>query len=100
MEFNIQDYLRDMREEQQQDHRDLAERIESHTLALHGRVSSVNERVNKHETRLVVVENTRKTLLWLGTALITALLGFVGDMLINHLPHVAAAAVVKVGESK
>jgi hypothetical protein len=67
--------------------------------AMHARIEIVQGRVAKHDTRLVVVEGTRKTLLWLGTALITAMLGFIGDMLINHLPH-AAAAVIQVGDHK
>lgn len=99
MEFNIQDYLHDMRAEQQRDHRDLSSKIEGISAAMHARISSVNDHVIRHETRLVVVENTRRTLLWLGTALITALLAFVGDLVINHLPH-AAAAVISVGDAK
>lgn len=99
MEFNIQDYLRDMREEQQQDHHDLSEKIDGIASAMHARIEIVQGRVAKHDTRLVVVEGTRRTLLWLGTALITAMLGFAGDMLINHLPH-AAAAAIQVGDHK
>lgn len=99
MEFNIQDYLRDMREEQQQDHKDLSAKIDDVTSAMFTRIDVVDRRVSRHETRIVVVENTRKSLRWLGAALISALLALAGDLILNHLPH-AAAAVVNVGEHK
>lgn len=72
MDFNIQDYLRDMREEQQRDHAELASKLDS-----------VVENVGKHETRLVLVENTRRNLRWLTTALVTALLAVIGDLIVH-----------------
>ncbi len=99
MEFNIQDYLRDMREEQQQDHKDLSAKVDEMATAFFGRVELVDRRVSRHETRLVVVENTRRSLRWLGAALIGAVLTLAGDIILEHLPH-AAAAVINVGEHK
>lgn len=80
--FNLQYFLQDMRREQREDHE-----------ALSKKVDNVLDTVNNHETRITTVENTRKTLLWLGAALITALLTFVGDMIVNHVGSAATAVV-------
>lgn len=84
MEWDLQTYLRDMRQEQQEDH-----------LRLSVKIDSVVTVLNKHDKRIATVENTRKTMLWLGSSLIVAVIGFIVDMLVNHLQaHVAAASIV------
>jgi hypothetical protein len=57
MEFNIQEYLADMREEQQDQHMELSRKID--TLQLH-----TSERLGKHDTRLTVLENGHKIARW------------------------------------
>lgn len=78
--FNLQTFLRDMRLEQQRDHESLSNKVDE-----------VLEMVHSHDTRITVVENTRKSMLWLGSALIVAVLGFIADMVVNHIPQVFAA---------
>lgn len=70
MDFNLQDYLHDMRKEQREDHESLTEKVDK-----------VLEVTSDHETRIVVVENTRKLLLWAAAAVATGGLG----MLFNAL---------------
>lgn len=66
MEFNLQTFLSEMRREQNENYKDLANRVDG-----------VVTTVNNHETRLVIVENDRKTVRWLAATLIVAALGVV-----------------------
>lgn len=74
MEFNLQQYLETMRGEQRDDHALLVMKIEE-----------VKDTVGTHETRITVVENTRKLLLWLGGAAVVAALPVLYDIVSNHL---------------
>lgn len=73
MQFDLQAFLRDMKEEQKEDH----DRLEK-------KIDEALDTLNNHETRLVVVENTRKAMLWLGTTLLLAFLGIAGDLVVTH----------------
>lgn len=73
MKFNLQAYLEDMRKEQREDHQ-----------ALSVKVDDVLKIVHKHETRLVVVENTRRFLTWLGAAIGVGAITMLFDAAINH----------------
>lgn len=73
MDFNLQQYLGEMREENREDHKATNEKLDR---AL--------GRINNHETRIVVVEGTRKIILWLAGVTIVALLGSAFDYAFNH----------------
>ncbi len=73
MEFDHQAFLRDMRKE-----------TNDGLKSIDGKVDEVLVKVNDHETRIVVVEGTRRTLLWLGGAVLIALLPVVFDLAANH----------------
>jgi hypothetical protein len=57
MEFNIQEYLTDMRQEQQVQHTELSRKIDA--LQVH-----TSERLGRHDTRLTVLENGHKLARW------------------------------------
>lgn len=71
--FSLQAYLVEMRKEQRDDHKTLLDKMEE-----------LKDTVAGHETRLVVVENTRKTILGLSSAMVLAVLGAFVDLLFNH----------------
>lgn len=75
--FNLQSFLSDMRREQREDHAELS-----------GKVDTIVTTIGQHETRIVVVENTRKLLMWLGASFGVAVIGFLIDMVVNHLKGV------------
>lgn len=74
MEFNLQTYLTEMRTEARQDNQ----------LIMH-KVDDVKKTLALHDTRITVVENTRRVLLWLGASLGVATIGFILDMIANHI---------------
>lgn len=84
--FNLQQFLADMREEQRSDMQTLTGKLDNMSGQLHGRISAVHTKVNDHETRIVVVENTRKAMRWLAGTAIVAVLGAALEFLFNHLP--------------
>lgn len=59
MSFDLESFLRDMRREQRDSHQALAEKVDS-----------VDAKLATHDTRLTVLENTRKTIRWLTVTLI------------------------------
>lgn len=71
--FSLQTYLIEMRKEQREDH-----------SALLTAIKDLDEKVQTHETRLVVVENTRKSMLALSSAVVLATVGGAVDLLMNH----------------
>lgn len=87
VQFDIQTFLSEM--DQRQEHRTQA--VLDEVKKVDGKVEEVKQAVNGHEVRLVTVEGTRKTILWLAGALVTALLTGAGDVLFNHLPRVLAS---------
>lgn len=80
VKFNLQTFLSEMRTEQN-------DRFDK----LDGKVDTVVVKVNDHETRIVVVENTRKAVKWLGATVIGALIVAGIDLLFVHLPKLLAA---------
>ena len=72
-EFNIQDYLADMRQEQREDHQ-----------ALMGKFDALDTKVNDHEVRIVVVENTRRTVRSLVRVVVGLITTGVIDYVFNH----------------
>ncbi len=91
IKFNMQQFLSEMRaenaahrQEQRADTLTLAGKLDQMGANLHGRISSVQTTVNKHETRLVVVENTRRSMRWLSGTAIVALIGAAIEFFFNH----------------
>jgi hypothetical protein len=74
VEFDIQSFLAEMREEQRQDHQTLMSKFDR-----------LNDRVSQHETRLVVVENTRNVIVAAIGMLFAALIAGVTDFFFNHV---------------
>lgn len=75
MEFNLQDFLSEMRAEQRED-----------LKTLDGKVDKALTTLQDHETRIQFVEGTRKTLRWLAASLVVAFLGAMFDFFFIHLP--------------
>lgn len=75
MEFNLQDYLRDMDER-------LCQKVDQ----VGSKVDKLDAKIDNHETRLVLVENTRKTMRWLAATTIVGLITAGLDFLFSHLP--------------
>ena len=74
MEFDLQQYLRDMREENQDAIKTVRDENKGHYLALSNKIEGVVAKTNAHETRIVVVENMRTNVRWLtGTVIGSAL---------------------------
>jgi hypothetical protein len=73
LEFNLQQYLSEMRSEQRAD-----------TLLLSEKIDGVKDTLGRHNTRITIVENTRRVLIWLGASFGLAVIGFLADMLVNH----------------
>lgn len=71
--FSLQQYIVEMRRELREDNQTLLDAIKE-----------LDAKVASHETRLVVVENTRKSVLGLSGAMVLAFLGAFIDMLFNH----------------
>lgn len=71
--FSLQTYLIEMRKDAREDHAALMDKFEE-----------IATTVNQHETRLVVVENTRKSILGLSAAMALAFIGAGIDLLFNH----------------
>lgn len=62
-DFNLQQYLESMESNRREDH-----------VRLEAKLDKVVDKVNDHETRLVVVETTRRAMIWLaGTAVAGAI---------------------------
>lgn len=91
-DFDIQSYLRSMRQEVREDLQDIrAEMRAGHTQLqssqgdLGDRVDNALATLNNHGTRLVVVENAQKMVKWFaGTAIVTAL-GLLADFIRKHI---------------
>ncbi len=80
MEFDAQSFLRDMRQENVTSLAGISGKVDQ----VDGKVDQVLVKVNDHETRIVVVEGTRRTLLWLAGAVVIAVLPVVFDLVVNH----------------
>lgn len=73
--FNLQEYLENRFDEQRQGMTALSTKMDGGFNQLHGRISTVQTRVNDHETRVTVVEKTHRLIGWLAGAAIVAFLG-------------------------
>lgn len=71
MDFNLQQYLEAARAEQNEQHNRLEEKIDR----LEGKVDRFAAVQASHNTRLVVLEGTRRNLHWLGGTVIVSAVG-------------------------
>lgn len=75
MEFNLQEYLSEMRHEQLK----CSEKLER-------KLDAVVDKQQQQDTRLAIVERTHKHLGWLGATAVAALIAFVFDLFGKLLP--------------
>lgn len=71
--FDLQTFLSEMRKEQREDHESLSLKVDN-----------LLETMQDHETRIVIVENTRKNMRWLAGTVIVGLVTFLLDLIANH----------------
>lgn len=73
-QFNLQTYLSEMREESRTQYSELDAKLDT-----------IKDTLGEHNTRITIVENTRKLLVWASGALVVGVIGFIFDMVKNHL---------------
>jgi hypothetical protein len=86
VEFNIQTYLHDMRVEQQKEHSDTKAMISAAIQRFNEKSEELTEKVNQHETRVQILEGSRRTLVkgvWL---IISGAVLSIFDLLAYHWP--------------
>jgi hypothetical protein len=88
--FSVQAFLAEMRAEQREDHNSLSTKVDEGFKAI-AAVSAAHEledtnRFNAIDKRLVEVENTRRTMRWLGATAIAAFLAAAAEFLFVLLP--------------
>lgn len=88
--LNTQAMLAEMRREQREDHQSLVtamgEGFEKVTTAMSTHVLEDTTKFAAIDKRLSTVENTRRTMRWLGATVIVAVIGVLLEFLSNHLP--------------
>lgn len=80
VQFNLQTFLSEMRDEQREDH-----------LALSGKIDTLVTKVAEHDTKITVLDNHRKTTRWLAGSLVIAFIGATADFLFVHVPKLLAS---------
>jgi hypothetical protein len=93
--LNTQQMLAEMRAEQREDHRELATKVDEGFKAI-AAVAAAHEladtkQFNAIDKRLEVVENTRRSMRWLGATVVVALVGAAIDLVFVHLPKLFAS---------
>jgi hypothetical protein len=76
VQFDLQEFLSEMRQEQRADHKELSEKIDG-----------IKTTQGEHNTRIVTLESHRKTVIWLGTTLLAAVFGAIVDVVFVHIPR-------------
>lgn len=89
MEFNIQQFLSEMRQEQKNDHDELAKKVDAGFKQL-------TETAASHDKRISRVEEARTAIIWLVCACLSAFVFGMGELIVNHFatPAPAPTAVV------
>lgn len=89
MEFNIQQFLSEMRQEQKKDHDELAKKVDTG-------FSRLTETAANHDKRIARVEDARTAIIWLVCACLSAFAFGVGEIVVNHFsaPRPAPTATV------
>jgi hypothetical protein len=82
MQFDLQTYLSERFKEVREDISDVSKKVDK-----------LDTKLDDHETRLVVVENARRTMRWLAGAVIVGFVTFLFDLFLTHLPATVTAFV-------
>lgn len=89
MDFNLQQFLSEMRQEQRDDHKELSTKVEDGfsdvKLAMSNHEIQDTIRFASIDKRLDSVENTRRSIRWLAGTVIVAAIGVAFELLTNHL---------------
>lgn len=81
MDFNLQQYLTEMRREARDDFKT----VRSDISDVRNDIGDVKDTLHKHDKRIMAVENMRRVLIFAGGSLIVGTIGFLFDMVKNHL---------------
>ena len=84
MSMDTLEFLVDMRRELKADAIRLEEKLDKNNKALTKKLDDTLVILNNHETRLVIVEGTRKNIRWLGGTLIAGAVAAAYDFFSNH----------------
>lgn len=95
VEFNLQDFLRDMRREEQEAHASLLTHMQGGFAETAARTTVLSDALTRHtltdlevamklDARLSRLEEKARTVSWLAGALMVGTIGFLADMLVNH----------------
>lgn len=90
--FTVQAALAEMRAEQREDHQTLTTKVDegfkhvAEVMAAHTLEDA--KQFGAIDSRLKIVETTRRTVRWLGATAIVAILSALADYLLNHFGHV------------
>ena len=86
----LQDILFKMRDEQKEDHENLVKKVDEGFKAV--ALVAANHELHDQklfsalDKRMVIVENTRRSIRWLGATVLVTFLGGLADFLLVHLP--------------
>ena len=83
-EFDLQTFLSEMRQEQNDSHRNLAAKMDSINTELTRQIDDVVETQFAHHTRIALVENFRRTARWVIATLIVGVVTGAVDLIVNH----------------
>lgn len=88
--MDVQTLLIKMQDKLEENHADLVKKVDDGFKALTTAASehelSDTRLFSAIDNRLVIVENTRRTIRWLGTTVLVALIGAFADFVFVHLP--------------
>lgn len=79
MKFDLQTYLSEMRQEQNENHQMVVNKVDE-----------VKKEISAHDTRIVVLENTRRNVRWAVTTAIGAALTVVGPAAYDFIARLTA----------
>lgn len=87
--FSVQAFLAEMRQEQREDHKALTDKVDEGFKSIASSMSAHELEDAKQfgaiDKRLEAVENTRRSMHWLGATVIVAFVGVALDFIFNHL---------------
>lgn len=91
MDFNLQNFLSEMRAEQRDDNMTLTAKVDQGFQAVASSQKahelSDQQMFSSFDKRLSTVENTRRTMRWLAGSITVAALGAGVDLVLTHIPQ-------------
>jgi hypothetical protein len=91
-EFNLQQLLTEMEGRLRADQESTRRENRRRHRNLSKKVDTALETLQNHDTRIVVVERTRKNVIWLSATAIVALISAAVDFFFAHLPSFFASS--------